>query len=441
MAATPARDAPIPERLHWAADPGIASVQRRTLRLLSASQIAGSIGLGAVPSVGIILAEQVTGSEGWAGVARTGGTVGAAALAVPLALLAVGRGRRISLSSGWLLAAFGSICLATAAILANGVSGRPAAIAVLVVGMLASGAGTATSLQSRYAAIDLSPPEHRSRHLSLVVWATTVGAVLGPNLGAPGEALSHALHIPIMAGPFVIAGVVQLAAAGVAIALRPDPLLLAASSTAGTGPSVPRLSVRRALAAAWRNPGARVALIAMCCAHAVMVGVMTMTPVHMDHYGASITLVGITISMHVLGMYAASPLVGAAADRFGRLPVILAGCVVLLAATAVAGTSGTSTVRVTIGLVLLGLGWSLCLVSASALLSESVPAAERTSVQGAADAGMNVAAAFGAAVSGPLLGIIGFGGLNALSAAIVLLAAPWVISALRRSRSAQIAGA
>jgi MFS family permease len=158
---------------------------------------------------------------------------------------------------------------------------------------------------------------------------------------------------------------------------------------------------------------------------------MTMTPVHMDHHGASITVVGLTISIHVLGMFAFSPLVGIAADRLGRYPVIVAGGGTLLVATLTAGTAGSSMGQVTAGLFLLGVGWSLVLVPASTLLTESVSAADRTRVQGGSDAAMNVSAAIGAAGSGPLLGLIGFGGLNALSAAIVLAAVPLLLSARR----------
>ena len=420
----------------WQETTEVVAAQRRTLRVLSAAQIAGGIGFGAGLSVGILLAEDVTSSEGWAGAARTSTTVGAAVLAVPLALAAIRWGRRWALGGGWALAAAGSVLLIIAAQAGRG----PAATIALVVGMTASGAGSATTLQTRYAAVDLAPPLHRSRQLSLVVWATTIGSVLGPNLGEPGEAVGRWLGIAPMAGPFVIAAAVQLVAVATISFLRPDPLQLAAVHDSArrrdAAPARRRGSLRRSISLAWQIPAARLALVSICAAHSVMVGVMTMTPVHMDHEGATITVVGLTISLHILGMYGLSPLVGAAADRFGRPPVIAAGMVVLLLATAVAGTAGASAVQVAVGLFLLGVGWSFCLVAASALLTESVPAAARTEVQGASDAAMNISAAIGAAASGPLLGVVGFGGLNALSAAIVLVAAPWVIAGLRRGRTA-----
>ena len=418
---------PVPPA-QWQHEPPVAAAQRRTLRLLAAAQVLGGIGFGAGLSVGILLATQVTRSEGWAGVARTSSTVVAALVAVPLAVLAARSGRRVSLGLAWALATTGSVALVAAAQLAE--TDRPVASGLLIYGLGISGAGSAASLQGRYAATDLAAPEHRSRHLSLIVWATTVGTVLGPNLGAPGEALAGTLGLAPMAGPFVIAAVMLTLATGVILLLRPDPLLLAARYT-HVDPHTPRSGTRAAMGRAWRIGGARTALVAMCAAHTVMVGVMTMTPVHMDHHGASITVVGLTISIHVLGMFAFSPLVGIAADRLGRLPVIVAGGGTLLLATLIAGTAGPSMTRVTIGLFLLGVGWSLVLVPASTLLTESVPVADRTRVQGGSDAAMNVSAAVGAAGSGPLLGLIGFGGLNALSALIVLAAVPLMIGARR----------
>jgi MFS family permease len=412
----------------WQHRPAVVAAQRRTLILLSAAQVLGGIGFGAGLSVGILLATQVTRSEGWAGVARTSTTVVAALVAVPLAVLAARFGRRISLGLAWALATTGSVALVSAAQLAD--SNRGLASVLLIFGLGISGTGSAASLQSRYAATDLAAPEHRSRHLSLIVWATTVGTVLGPNLGAPGEALAGSIGLAPMAGPFVIATAMQALATVVILLLRPDPLLLAGTFT-HVDPRTPKSGTRAAMGRAWRIGGARFALVAMCAAHTVMVGVMTMTPVHMDHHGASITVVGLTISIHVLGMFAFSPLVGIAADRLGRYPVIVAGGGTLLVATLIAGTAGSSMWQVTAGLFLLGVGWSLVLVPASTLLTESVTAADRTRVQGGSDAAMNVSAAIGAAGSGPLLGLIGFGGLNALSAAIVLAAVPLLLTARR----------
>jgi MFS family permease len=415
----------------WQAAPEVVALQRRTVRLLVAGQIVGGIGIGAGASLGALLAEAVTASESMAGLARTASTLGAAVVAIPLATLAGRRGRRASLSLGWAIAAVGGLALVVSAVTNSAT--------ILVLGMLMFGSGTATNLQSRYAATDAAMPARRAATLSLVVWSTTIGAVLGPNLPGPGRAVANWLNLPEMAGAFVIAAVVLAGAAALMTFLRPDPLLLArrhlpaAVHQPGTEP--PKQHLRAALQAAFSSSTARFALVAVVLGHTVMAAVMTMTPIHMVHHGASLELVGMTISVHVLGMYAFSPVVGRLADSWGRARVIIIGQLLFLAAALLAGLSGTSTFLVTAGLLLLGLGWSCSLVAGSALLVESVPEHIRTPVQGASDMLMNVFAAIAAGVSGPLQTAWGFGGLNIIAAVLTVPIFVLVLG-VRRSRMA-----
>lgn len=415
----------------WQAEPEVVRVQRRTVRMLICAQIIGGVGIGAGASMGALLAEAVTNSESMAGLARTSSTLGAALVAIPLALLASRRGRRISLGSGWLLAAVGGVALVLSAALGS--------VIVLIIGMLMFGSGTATNMQSRYAATDIAMPARRAGTLSLVVWSTTIGAVLGPNLSGPGKAVAEALGLPVLAGAFVISAVVLAGGAVLMLAfMRPDPLLLARRHTPAAvtapGTSPPKRNMRAALTAISSSTIARFALVAVVLGHTVMAAVMTMTPVHMFHHGASLEIVGMTISVHVLGMYAFSPLVGRLADNWGRVPVIVSGQGLFIFSAVLAGLSGSSTVLVTAGLLMLGLGWSCTLVAGSALLVESVPDYIRTSVQGTSDMLMNVSAAIAAGISGPLQTAWGFGGLNVVAAALTLPVLLLLIG-LGRSRS------
>ncbi|WP_029136520.1 MFS transporter [Nakamurella lactea] len=400
----------------WQAEPAVVAVQRRTVRLLASAQIVGGIGIGAGASLGALLAESVTSSESMAGLARTAATLGAAVVAIPLATLAGRRGRRTSLGLGWAIAAVGGLALVVSAALDS--------VVILVLGMLMFGSGTATNLQSRYAATDVALPARRAGTLSLVVWSTTIGAVLGPNLSGPGAAVAEWLNLPELAGAFVISAVVLALAALLMSFLRPDPLLLARRRTPAVvhppGTSPPKRNVAAALSAVRSSPVARFALVTVVLGQTVMAAVMTMTPVHMTHHGASLELVGMTISVHVLGMYAFSPLVGRLADVWGRVQTIVLGQLLFLAAAVLAGLSNSSTVLVTAGLLLLGLGWSCSLVAGSALLVESVPEQIRTSVQGTSDMLMNVFAAIAAGVSGPLQTAWGFGGLNLVAAMLTV---------------------
>src|SRR5919202_2381132 len=209
------------------------AVQRRVVPVLAVAQVAGGIGIGAAVSVGALLALDLSGSPAWSGIASTCTPLGAAAAAVPLARLAVGRGRRPALATGWIVAAAG----ASLAVLAAVVRSFP----LLIVAMVLLGVGNAANLQARFAATDLADPGARARSLGLVVWATTVGAVAGPNLTRPGAVLAGAVGVPALAGPLLVTTVASMAAAGVlAVALRPDPLLTAravsAESPAGAPP-------------------------------------------------------------------------------------------------------------------------------------------------------------------------------------------------------------
>ncbi|MEY9212954.1 MFS transporter [Thermobifida halotolerans] len=425
----------------WSLDsPRIRSIQRRVLTVLVAAQAVGGIGLSASLTVGGLIAQDITGTETWAGMATTMATLGAAVCALPLATAAARRGRRGPLSLGWFLAAGGG---------AVSVLGAQAGLfSVFLVGMVLFGAGGATGLQSRHAAADLATDRNRGRDLSIVVWATTVGSVLGPNLTTPGAAVAGWLGLSPLLGVLVIASAAFAAAGAVTAALmRPDPLLTARALTARTaaprsraaapaggrpGALTARTAAPRsraaapaggrpgALAALAAAPRAVLALVAITAGHAIMVMVMTMTPVHMEHGGVDLTVIGVTLSLHIAGMYALSPLVGWLSDRLGRMATLLVGQVVLIAAVTVSALAGHGPVMVTVGLVLLGVGWSFGLVSGSALLAESLRPDQRPALQGVSDLLMNAGGAASGALSGILLALLGYGGLNAVAAALTV---------------------
>lgn len=391
-------------------------LQRRTVRVLAIGQIISGLGIGAAVSLGALLVAEATGSAAWSGMAATMNTLGAALFAIPLAALAQRRGRRVALSSGALLAAIGALAVTGSAVVASP--------ALLLASLTVMGVGTALNLQARFAATDLAQDSTRGRDLSLVVWSTTIGAVAGPNLVSPSEGLGGLLGLPAFTGGFVIAAIVQLLGAIVYwIALRPDPLLVALG--ADCRPTA-RAHGRRVggFATLRRIPAARRAVVSIALSHAVMVALMGMTPLHLTGHGASLTVVGLTLSLHVAGMYALSPLFGTLTDRLGGRSVVLLGQGMLAAAMLFASLGQHSRLAVTIGLVLLGLGWSAATIAGAAMLSEAVPAEGRTSVQGVSDLLMNLAGALGGASAGVLLSLAGYSGL-----ALGLLATVVVVTA------------
>jgi len=398
-----------------------AAVQRRTVGVLAAGVAIGGLGVTIGITVGGLLARQVAGSDAAAGLGQTASVLGAALVAVPLARVSDRYGRRVGLALGYGVAVLGAAVVVVAA----GVSSLP----LLLAGLLLFGAATSSGLQARYAAADLAEPGHRSRALSRVVWATTVGSVLGPNLAGPGDDLGRAVGLPALGGAFALSivafGVVVV---GVWTLLRPDPLLLARRLAAATAPAGPpsRAGAGAALRAVWASPGGRLGLTAVVVSHAVMVGLMVMTPVHMgaghaSADGTTLRVIGLVISVHVAGMYLFSPLVGWLADRVGQARTVALGGLLLLLAAAVAGTAPPgAALQLGAGLFLLGLGWSCGLVAGSTLVSESVPVGIRPAAQGATDLLMGLGAAVAGAIGGPLLAAGGFDLVAAVAAGLVV---------------------
>lgn len=404
----------------------VAAVQRRTLRVLIATQVLGGVGVALGVAVGSLLAADVFGSPALAGLAQTSVVLGAAIAALPMSRLMAARGRRPGLAVGYVTGAVGAVTAVVAAAV-----GAPW---LLLPGLLLFGASTAANLQARYAATDLADPHHRSRALATVVWATTVGAVAGPNLAAPAGAFARALGLPDLTGAFLCSAAVFLLAGAVLLALlRPDPLVLARTRAGRPGRAgAPRRAARTALRAIADSPAATLGLAAVALSHTVMVSVMVMTPVHMHAGGAELRVVGLVISVHVAGMYALSPVVGWLADHVGRVPVVLGGQVVLLAALLVAGTAPSrGSLQLGVGLFLLGLGWSCGLVAGSTLLAESVPDAIRPAVQGTADLVMGLCAAAGGALAGVVVALLGYA---ALAATAALLLVPVTLLLVRPDR-------
>jgi MFS family permease len=384
----------------------IEHLQRRTMLVLVVMQVIGMIGVGAAPSVGILLATEVTQNEAIAGLARSSSTLGAALMGLPLGSLAARRGRRVALTLGWYVAAAGAALLVFAA--------QFSLVVPLFIGLFAIGAGTAAGLQSRFAATDLAPVAGRGRALALVVWVGTLGSVLGPNLGVPGEWLHDRIGINVFGGAFGIAAVcLALAATVVWIWLRPDPLVtLQARAGVATVPGAQRPRLGQALAEVRRSGPGRLALVGILVGQSVMVAVMTMTPVHLAHHGDTITVIGLTISLHVAVMYVFAPLVGWCVDRLGHRVTIAIGVALLAAACLVGAAWQHETAAIVTALGLLGVGWSFTSVASSALFSVAVSDAHRAQAQGGADALSNLCAAVAAFASGPLMAASDFSVLS-----------------------------
>ena len=391
----------------------LAKIQARTVRTLAIGQALGGFGFGSTLSVGAIMATELSGSAAWSGAAATLSTLGSAFVAIPLAHIAARRGRRYALAAGAGLAIIGAFGMILAATLRS--------FPIELVALFFLGAATAVGLQARFAAADIPTNRPKAKDISLVVWATTFGAVIGPNLIAPGEALGLSLGLPHLAGPFVLTIIAQTLSTGFFwFGLKPDPLILA-QQISSSGKTIEKRKLKEAAAIIRSKPVAAFAVVSIALSHMVMVSVMSMTPAHLSSEGHSLSDVGLTISLHVAGMYAFSPVFGVISDKLGARPTILMGQLILLICLAVSGFGASNFTLIVIGLFLLGLGWSAGTVAGSALLSEELATDEKPVVQGFSDSLMSLSGAFGGAIAGTILTIYGFSGLNAAALVPVIL--------------------
>jgi len=397
-------------------------IQKRTIKVLAATQILSGVGVAGTVAAGSLLVSSISNSETLAGLSQTTAVLGAAAMAIPLAKLTQRGGRRSGLSVGY---TFGLIGAALAIF-----GGSQRVLIAMLFGTFLVGAASAAGYQARFAATDLADDSQRSRQLSYVVWGSTIGAVAGPNLMEPSGALAEALGLPKLVGPYILALVaLGLGALVIWLFLKPDPYLTAASLRPQSEEHHELLSARKTLKLIRANPSALFAIAAIAFGHVAMVSVMVMTPVHMAHVDVTLTVIGLVISIHIVGMYAFSPIVGSLSDRLGRRWVIQMGVIILLAACLISGLADPhSSLQLGFGLFLLGLGWSCTLIAGSTLLSESVETELRPSSQGASDLLMNLMGAGGGAMAGVIIGTLGYGWLCLFAAVPVAALGIWSFS-------------
>jgi MFS family permease len=377
-------------------------VQQKVVKTLASAQVLSGVGTAGTVAAGSLLVASISNSETLAGLAQTSAVLGAAALALPLARITAKGGRRAALSIGYFTGFVGSIFAIW--------GGTSRNLALMLIGTFLVGAASAAAYQARFAAIDLATDETRAKQLSFVVWGSTIGAVAGPNLMQPSGDIAESIGLPRLVGPYLISAMTLAAAALlINIFLKPDPYLLANKDLANQRE---KGATKKALAHIRSNPAALFAIAAIAIGHLAMVSVMVMTPVHMAHVDVTLTVIGLVISVHVLGMFAFSPIVGSLSDRLGRVRVIQIGLAILMLSAVISGFAhADDAYTLGVGLFLLGLGWSCTLIAGSALLSESVADTFKASSQGASDLVMNLSGAGGGAIAGVIIGTLSYGWL------------------------------
>lgn len=409
---------------------------RRTLFTVAASQVLGGAGLAAGVTVGALLAQEMLGETGFAGLPVALFTLGSAGAAFLIGRLSQRSGRRVGLSTGFLVGGVGAAGIVLAAVIGS--------VPLLFAALLVYGAGTASNLQARYAGTDLAKPSQRGTAVSVALVATTLGAVAGPNLVAPLGDLATSLGIPALAGPFLLAAVAYTAAALVLFVwLRPDPFLLAAAVAKQEQQGAPSAIADAAgsTASTASSRGITVGATVMVLTQVAMVAIMTMTPVHMLSHGHGLGEVGMVIGIHIGAMYLPSLITGILVDKLGRTVMAIASGVTLLAAGLVAATApGESITQLIIALALLGLGWNFGLISGTALLVDATPPATRARTQGSVDVLIALAGAAGGALSGMVVAGSSFALLSLAGGVLSILLIP-VLLWSRRAKRVSLANA
>ena len=385
------------------------ALRRRTVGVLFAGVALGSTGHIAAVTVTSIVALELGGDRTLAGLPAAAVVFGAAIGATILGAVMGRWGRRPGLAGGYLVGVVGAL-IAVIGIVAQ-------SFPILLAGCLAIGFGNSSNQLSRYAAADMYPSRLRASAIGIVVWGATVGAVIGPNLVGISGDVALSLGLPRLSGPYLVPVVlVGIAAVMSAVLLRPDPRELADDSADIGHAQRPPAHVGAVL----RRPTVALAVMALIAGQFVMVLIMTMTPLHMTDHGHDLAAVGIVISAHVFGMYALAPISGRLTDRFGSVPVIATGLVLILGSALLSAVAAPAEQLVLlIALFLLGWGWNLGFVAGSNMLTAAVSSTERARIQGVSDALIWSTSAIASLGSGVLIGAWGFAALGIIGSVIV----------------------
>ncbi len=399
----------------------LQGLYKRTLWIVMLSQIFGGAGLAAGITVGALLARDMLGTESYAGLPVFLFTLGSAGAALVVGRMSQRFGRRTGLAAGFLTGGIGSIGVVFAAIWGN--------VFLLFLSLVIYGAGTATNLQARYAGTDLASTKQRGTAISVAMVATTFGAFAGPNLVGVMGSFAESIGVPALAGPFILAGVAYILAGIVLFALlRPDPLMVSRFISDQQKRDQAASGEQEVEGPAVNSRGVFLGATVMVITQIVMVAIMTMTPVHMGHHGHSLNAIGMVIGIHVAAMYLPSLVTGVLVDKAGRVAMVVAAGITLLAAGLVAVFApGDSLFVLILALALLGLGWNFGLISGTALIVDSTKPSARAKTQGTVDVLIALAGATGGGMSGMIVAGTSFVVLSLAGGVLSLLLVPVVI--------------
>lgn len=394
---------------------------KRTLIVVILAQVFGGAGLAVGVTVGALLAQDLLGSDSATGLPSMLFTLGAAGAALFVGRASQRYGRRFGLTAGFLGGALGAIGIIIAAVSEN--------IILLFFTLLIYGAGSATNLQARYAGTDLANSNQRAKAVSMAMVSSTLGAVAGPNLVSVMGNIAESIGIPALAGPFILAAAAYFFAGLIFfILLRPDPFIVAKEIRLAEALANTQSAAAEAESLEKDKRGIFAGAFIMIISQFTMVSIMTMTPIHMGHYGHGLNDVGFVIGLHVGAMYLPSLITGYLVDKIGRVNMAFAsGITLMLAGISAAFGPAESTMAHVTALVLLGLGWNFGLISGTAMLVDATPANTRAKSQGSVDVWISLAGAIGGGLSGVIVAKASYMTLTLSGALLAVSIIPVVI--------------
>ena len=376
------------ERLVWTFFVGAAIAQTAFIMALTVSSLAGG----------------ELGSTNLSGLPTAFTTLGVASGAIFFTWVAKRFGRTISFTSGFATGALGAFIAAAAIALRS--------FPILLLGMTLIGLGHSNAHLARYAAADLRPATRRANTIGLIVWAGTIGAVLGPKALDPSGAMAISLGFNNLVGPYLGAAALLLTGATIyAVFLRPNPSDLAVPEELSEldGPDISR--TRSQLLSTAQT---RLALVAMSFAQGIMSLVMVQTPLHLRNIGEGLGAIGSIMMVHTLGMFAIAPLTGYLVVRFGTRRIIFVGACTLVISCILSfiGAEPERTKLLLPALLLLGLGWNFSFVAGSTQIMNGLSFSERFTIQGVSDTITRLAGGVASIVSGLIVGVTSYSALS-----------------------------
>jgi len=379
------------------------------LAMLQALLLTNNVTLIAISSLaGFALAE----NKALATLPVTGYVLGAAVFSMLAARLMRRLGRRSGYTVGSILGCAGALLAAWSVSVGS--------LWMLAAATFITGIYNAFGASYRFAAADVADayrPGFRARAISLVLAGGIVGGIVGPEVSK----FSRDMLPVTYAGSYLVLAGFAILSLLLAQCLR----LPASADTVAGGTARPLLQILR-------QPTCWVAVLTAAGAYGIMNLLMVATPLAMEFCTHPFAATALVLQWHVIGMFLPGLFTGVLITRFGVLPIILAGCVLMFGCIAVA-LNGIEISHFIVALTLLGIGWNFAYTGATTLLTRTYRPSEKTRVQGFNDMVVFVTMITSSASSGVLLNSNGWALLNYLSlpfVVVVALGALWLI--LRR---------